>query len=75
MSYRCHDSFLSRENRLYVATTLDVYETRVESSANGLTELKRGTGQAPQKLVNANQLEEIITLMQIRKVIRLQNTL
>ena len=44
-----------RENRLYVATTLDVYETRVESSDNDLTNLKRGTGQTPRKLVNANQ--------------------
>ena len=30
-------------------------ETRAEPSDNGLTELKRGTGQAPRKLVNANQ--------------------
>ncbi|KAG5309969.1 FA20C protein, partial [Pseudoatta argentina] len=32
-----------------------VCETRAEPSDNGLTELKRGTGQAPRKLINANQ--------------------
>jgi len=29
-----------------------VYEIRVESFDNGLTELERGTGQAPRKLVS-----------------------
>jgi len=28
---------------------------RLKSSDNGLIELKRGTGQTPRKLVNANQ--------------------
>ena len=32
-----------------------VCEIRVEPSDNGLTELKRRTGQAPRKVVNANQ--------------------
>ena len=51
MSYRRHDFFL----RLHVSTMVGVCETRAEPSDNGLTELKRGTGQAPQKLINANQ--------------------
>ena len=51
MSNRCHDSFL----RLHVATMVGVCETRAEPSDNGLTELKRAIGQAPRKLVNANQ--------------------
>ena len=41
--------------RLHVATMISVCETRAEPSDNDLTELKRGTGQAPRKLVNANQ--------------------
>ena len=32
-----------------------VCETRAEPSDNGLIELKKGIGQAPRKLVNANQ--------------------
>jgi len=36
-----------RKNRLHV--TMSLYETRVESSDNGLTELKKGTGQALRK--------------------------
>ena len=51
-SYRRHDSFLSKES----APHRD-YETRVESSDNSLIEMKRGIGQAPRKLVNANQRE------------------
>jgi len=32
-----------------------VYETQMKFSDNGLTNLKRGTGQVSRKLVNANQ--------------------
>ena len=41
--------------RLHVATVVGVYETRAESSDNGLTELKKRTGQPSRKVVNANQ--------------------
>jgi len=41
-----------QKNRLHVATMVGIYETRVETSDNGL---KRGTGQTPRKFVNANQ--------------------
>ena len=34
---------------------IGVYETRVKSSDNGLTDLKRETEQASRKFVNANQ--------------------
>ena len=44
-----------RMNQLHVAITVGAYEIRVESADNGLTDLKRGTGQAPRKLINANQ--------------------
>ena len=44
-----------RKNWFHVATMVGVYETRVKSSDDGLTDLKRGIGQAPRKLVNANQ--------------------
>ena len=41
--------------RLHIATMVGVCETRAEPSDNGVTELKRKTGQAPRKVVNANQ--------------------
>ena len=60
MTYTCEQSFpmlrpiditilFFRENQLHIATTVGIHETRVESSDNGLIDLKRETGQALQK--------------------------
>ncbi|KYM75312.1 hypothetical protein ALC53_14283 [Atta colombica] len=41
--------------RINSSTKIGIYETRVESSDNDLTELKRGIEQILQKLLNVNQ--------------------
>ena len=46
--------FFFRKNRLHVAIMIGIYDTRVKSFEQW-TELKRETGQAPRKLINANQ--------------------
>ncbi|EGI70632.1 hypothetical protein G5I_00572 [Acromyrmex echinatior] len=60
-SYRRHDSFL----RLHVATMVGVCEIRAEPSDNGLTELKRETGQAPRKLFAIPSECELVSKSQL----------
>ncbi|EGI66690.1 hypothetical protein G5I_04755 [Acromyrmex echinatior] len=63
--YKCYVLQTSTTILFFGSTSTMVgVEIRAEPSDNGLTELKRGTGQAPQKFVNANQPEGITTLMQ-----------